>query len=428
MSVDSIIILGVSHNTAPVEIREQLAFADDLEAAYQGLSEREKCEEFCFLSTCNRVEVIFTSPEPEKTVDSINRFLFGAAGVSEEEARQYTYVYQGKEAVTHLFRVAASLDSMVVGEPQILGQLKEAYKDSSARNTTGVILNRLFHKAFSVAKLIRTETSIGGSAVSISYAAVELGKKIFGDLTGREVLLVGAGEMAELAAEHLTNQGTSGVVVANRTLERAVNLAKRFKGEAVALEELESQLGKVDIMISSTGASGFLLYKKDVKAIMRKRRNRPLFIIDIAVPRDLDPQINDLDNVFLYDVDDLSHIVEINKSERQQEADKAERIVREEMIKFLYWLEDMELAPTIAALRRKVGGIVDQELSKTLNGLDLNLGRKKQKSLEKMTSAMMNKILHNPITYLKENVSNEERRRRLDHVRAMFRLDEDDEA
>ncbi len=425
MSVDNITILGVSHHTAPVEIREQLAFSGDPDTAYHGLSESEGCEEFCFLSTCNRVEVIFTSPEPEKTVDSINRFLFAATGVTEEKAKQYIYVYRGKEAVVHLFRVAASLDSMVVGEPQILGQLKEAYKNSTERNSTGVILNRLFHKAFSVAKLVRTETSIGGSAVSISYAAVELGKKIFGDLTGKKVLLVGAGEMAELAAEHLANQGIAEVVVANRTLERAVNLAKRFKGRAVSLEEVNIQLEEVDIMISSTGASGFLLYKKDMKAIMRNRRNRPLFMIDIAVPRDLDPQINELDNVFLYDVDDLNHVVEINKSERQQEANKAERLVREEMIKFLHWLEEMELAPTITALRRKAGEIVNQELSRTLEGLESELGKKKLKSIEKMASSIMNKILHNPIMYLKENVPNEERRRRLNHVRRMFELDED---
>ncbi|MFO7760120.1 MAG: glutamyl-tRNA reductase [Thermodesulfobacteriota bacterium] len=427
MSVDSITILGVSHNTAPVEVREQLAFSDDPEAAYRGLGEREGCEEFCFLSTCNRVEVIFTSPEPQKTVLSITRFLFEAADIPEEKAGQYTYVYNGKDAVIHLFRVAASLDSMVVGEPQILGQLKDAYKESADRDATGVILNRLFHKAFSVAKLVRTETSIGGSAVSISYAAVELGKKIFGDLTGKKVLLVGAGEMAELAAEHLSNQGTSGVVVANRTLERAVKLARRFEGKAVSLEETGSQLEEVDIMISSTGSTEFLFYKKDMKAIMRKRRNRPLFIIDIAVPRDLDPGINDLDNVFLYDVDDLNHVVEINKSERQQEADKAERLVKEEMIKFLHWLEDMELAPTITALRRKAAAVVDRELSRTLNSIDLNLGKKKQKSIEKMAFAIMNKILHNPVIYLKENVSAEERRQRLNHIRKMFKLDEDDE-
>lgn len=426
MSVDNITILGVSHNTAPVEIREQLAFSEDPEVAYQGLRERGGCEEFCFLSTCNRVEVIFTSPEPEEAVRSVNRFLFEAAGVSDEKAEKYTYVYQGKEAVIHIFRVAASLDSMVVGEPQILGQLKDAYKNSADRETTGVILNRLFHKAFSVAKLVRTETSIGGSAVSISYAAVELGKKIFGDLIGKKVLLVGAGEMAELAAEHLGNQGIDEVVVANRTLERAVKLAKRFKGKAVSLEEVSDQLEEVDIMISSTGASGFLLQKQDMKAIMRKRRNRPLFMIDIAVPRDLDPRINDLENVFLYDVDDLNHVVEINKSERQQEASKAERIVREEMIKYLHWLEDMELAPTITALRRKAGEIVSQEMNRTLDGIDLNLGKKNRKSIEKMTSAIMNKILHNPIIYLKENVPPEERRQRLDCVRKMFGLDEDD--
>jgi glutamyl-tRNA reductase len=421
MSVDSILILGVNHKTAPVAVREQLAFTSDPERPFRKLKEISGCSEFCFLSTCNRVEVIFTSLHQQETIRSIKQFLFAASNIREEEIDNFIYLHRGADAVNHLYRVASSLDSMVVGEPQILGQLKDAYRNSSERQCTGVILNRLLHKAFSVAKKIRTETNIGSSAVSISYAAVELARKIFGNLAGKKVLLVGAGEMAELAAEHLINQGISEVIVANRTLERAVNLAKRFNGKAVGLNELHSQMEFVDIMVSSTGASGLILMQADVKPIMKQRKNRPLFLIDIAVPRDLDPKLNDLDNVYLYDVDDLSQVVEVNKAEREQEAVLAERIVTEETLKFLHWIEEMQLAPTIAALRRKADAIAQAELAKTLAHCDLSA--KEIKSIEKMTAAIINKLLHDPIRFLKEGHTQEDKRLKLDFMRKIFGLD-----
>ena len=421
MSAESIFILGVNHKTAPVEVREQLAFTDDPEAPFRHFSGIKGCEEFCFLSTCNRVEVIFTSPAKEDTIREIRRFLFQASSLNDEESEKFTYLHQGSDAITHIFRVSSSLDSMIVGEPQILGQLKDAYRQSSDRDGTGVILNRLLHKAFSVAKRIRTETNIGGSAVSISYAAVELAKKIFGDISGKKVMLVGAGEMAELAAEHLVTQGISEVIVANRTLENAVILAKRFKGTPVGLNELLEQLEVVDIMISSTGASGLILHQNEVKPIMRKRRNRPLFMIDIAVPRDLDPKLNDLDNVYLYDVDDLTHVVEINKSEREQEAGKAERIVVEETLKFLQWLGCMELTPTITAIRQKADAIAKTELEKTIRNIELT--KKERKSIEKMACAIVNKLLHDPILHLKEECTPEQKQQKLDNARTLFALD-----
>ncbi len=420
MSVDSVLILGVNHKTAPVAVREQLAFTSDPERPFKNLREIHGCTEFCFLATCNRVEVIFTSSHPAQTINAIKKLLFATSNVREKDIDNYIYLHQGADAITHLFRVAASLDSMVVGEPQILGQLKEAYRKAAERKCTGVILNRLLHKAFSVAKRIRTETNIGGSAVSISYAAVELAKKIFGNLDGKKVLLVGAGEMAELAAEHLVNQGISEVIVANRTLERAVNLAKRFNGKAVGLTELHSQMEVVDIMISSTGASGLILHQADVKPIMRQRKNRPLFLIDIAVPRDLDPKLNDLNNVYLYDVDDLSQVVEINKAEREHEATHAEGIVTEEALKFLQWIEDMHLTPTIAALRKKADEIAKAELSKTIS--HCSFSAKDIKSIEKMTGAIVNKLLHDPILFLKEGHTQEDKRLKLDFVRKIFGL------
>ncbi|HSR36524.1 MAG TPA: glutamyl-tRNA reductase, partial [Desulfurivibrionaceae bacterium] len=291
-------------------------------------------------------------------------------------------------------------------------------------HATGPVLNKLLTKAFSVAKRIRTETNIGGSAVSISYAAVQLAKKIFGDLKDKRVLLVGAGEMAELAAEHLVAQGIGKVVVANRTLERAVKLAQTFHGTAVGLDELVPQLAEVDILISSTGATDLILRKEEVRPVMRQRHNRPLFLIDIAVPRDLDPELNDLDNVYLYDIDDLKQVVELNRAERQKEADKAERIVGEEAIKFLQWLDAMEVAPTITALRKKAEAIRDAELAKTLGQLS-GLGEKERKGIEMMANAIINKMLHDPTMFMKAAAPAEEKRAQLAQVRKVFGLDAD---
>lgn len=423
MPAEKIACLGVNHHTAPVAVREKLAFSGDCGKPLAALKELPGCDECCFLSTCNRVEVLLVADPKAETIRAAREFLFAGSGLSEREIEQYTYLHTGAAAVNHVFRVAASLDSMVVGEPQILGQLKDAYRLAVEHQAAGPVLHRLLSKAFSGAKRIRTETSIGSSAVSISYAAVQLARKIFGDLSGRRVLLAGAGEMAELAAEHLLAQGIGKVVVANRTLERAMNLARRFKGEAVGLDELVPQLAGVDILISSTGAPGLILRKEEVRPIMRQRRHEPLFLIDIAVPRDLDPGLNDLDNVYLYDIDDLKQVVEVNKAQRQQEADKAERIVAEETIKFGHWLANMDLGPTIAALRRKAEEIRQAETARTMAGLP-ELGPEGQKALELMGNAMLNKLLHHPMLFLKEEAAPEEKRRNLLLVRRIFGLDQ----
>jgi glutamyl-tRNA reductase len=319
--------------------------------------------------------------------------------------------------------VASSLDSMIVGETQILGQLKDAFRHASEQKSTGLILNKLLHKSFSVAKRVRTETRIGASAVSISYAAVELGRKIFGDLKGKKVMLVGAGEMAELAAEHLVGQGTTDVVVANRTLERAMKLAKRFNGRSVGLDELVDQLVQVDIIISSTGATDLILNKKEVASVMRKRRNKPLFFIDIAVPRDLDPAINNIENVYLYDIDDLNSVVEMNKEQRDQEAVKARRIVEEETLKFNRWLASMELTPTIVDLRESAEAICRAELAKTLSRLN-GISAKEQQSIERMASSIIGKILHHPLQYLKTDHPCSDQEQRISTIRYLFKLDE----
>ncbi len=414
-------VLGVNHKTTPVAIREKLVFSDPREPL-QKMFSISGVEECCFLSTCNRVEVFFVGNPADSTKDKIRNMLFANSGVTDKETKRYTFLFQETEAINHLFRVAASLDSMIVGEAQILGQLKQAFRDAMEQKCTGIILNRFIQKSFSVAKRIRTETKIGSSAVSISYAAVELAKKIFGNLKNKKVLLVGAGEMAELAAEHLITHGIGEVIVANRTFERAVKLARRFNGSAVALSELVTQLEIADIVISSTGASDLVLRKQDVKPIMRQRKHRPLFLIDIAVPRDLDPKINDFDNVYLFDIDDLQNVIEVNKSERLKEADKAERIVTEETLKFTQWLENFEVTPTIVAIREKADAIRTAELAKTLSQLK-DLSPKEIKSIEILTTSLINKLLHDPLNFLKSNNAPDEKEMKLDLTRKIFGLD-----
>lgn len=424
MLAESIVIIGVNHKTAPVAVREKLAFSGDCAEPLSALIHIEGCQECCFLSTCNRVEVIFVASDPAVAAVAVRGFLFAKSGIADVEAQQYSYLYQGKEAVAHLYHVAASLDSMVVGEPQILGQLKQAYREAAEQKTTGVILNRLLHKSFSVAKRVRTETNIGGSAVSISYAAVQLAKKIFGSLQDKSVLLVGAGEMAELAAEHLVRQGIGRVIVANRTLDRAVKLAHRFNGTAVGLAELTTQLAEVDILVSSTGATDLILRKDEVKPLMRQRMNRPLFLIDIAVPRDLDPELNDLDNVYLYDIDDLKNVVDVNKAEREKEALRAEGIVAEEVVKFGQWLEGMELAPTITAIRQKANAIREAEVAKTLATLK-SLSEGERRSVEMLANALVNKLLHDPMVFLKNTTPHDNPELKLAFVRQLFGLDKE---
>ena len=423
MSAEKIMVLGVNHKTAPVEIRERLAFTNDPGTPYREIRVIPGCEEFSFLSTCNRVEVLFATSKPEETERQIRNFLFGGS-MTYEEAGKYIYLHQGEGAIKHLFRVGASLDSMIVGEPQILGQLKQAYRDAMEQKSTGMILNRLMHKAFSVAKRVRTETAIGSSAVSISFAAVELAKKIFGNLKNKRAMLVGAGEMAELAAQHLINQGIAEVIVANRTFERAVNLARCFNGKPVSLDELIPQLALVDILISSTGSPDIILTYNDVKPLMRQRRNRSLFLIDIAVPRDLDPKLNDLDNVYLFGIDDLNNVVDINKAERDKEAVHAERIVTEETLKFMLWLGSMEVTPTIVAIREKADNTRKAELERTLANIS-SLTDKEKQSIEKMSSAIVNKILHSPVVYLKKDAPPEEKKLKLALIRKFFDLDPD---
>jgi len=421
MSRDAIVLLGVNHKTTPLAVREKLALSSGYEEPLRALRELEELRECFLLSTCNRVEVLFTCTQVERAKDRVLTLLFGQT-ITAEELDRHVYRYVNSDAVEHLFLVAASLDSMIVGEAQILGQLKEAYRHATKAGCSGFILNKLLHKSFSVAKRVRTETRIGAHAVSISYAAVELARKIFGDLTGKKVLLVGAGEMAELAAEHLVGQGVAEVVVANRTLQRAVNLARCYNGRAVSLEELLDQLQQVDIIISSTGAPDLILHKEDVRPVMRERRNRPLFFIDIAVPRDLDPGINELDNVYLYDIDDLHNVVELNKSERDKEAIKAQRIIAEEKLKFGKWLANMESTPTIVQLRSWAEDHVRAEVEKTMGRFE-DMDEQTRQGLEKMVAAITGKLVYPPLHYLKSDNHCISLPDRIKTVRELFLMD-----
>ena len=421
----NLVLVGVNHKTAPVELREKLcSLMPEAAVTYPRLhSLPEILEVLCF-NTCNRVEVLCVTEDAEAAVQRLRSFFAENPEIPANELESSLYVHLNSEAVRHVFRVAASLDAMMVGEPQILGQVKEAYRQATQAQATGAVLNRLLHKTFSVAKKVRTETGIGDHAVSVSYAAVNLGKKIFGDLTGKTVLLVGAGEMAELALEHLKRQGAARFIVANRTLERGVRLAQRFSGKAVSLEELEEQLLAADILISSTGSDTYVLTQGQVKAAMRRRKQRPLFLIDIAVPRDLDPAINDLDNVYLYNIDDLKEVVEHNVERRKEEAVKAERLVAEETLKFMDWVAALEVYPTIIALREKALNICQGEMKKTLAQLG-PLTPEQTQALEVLTQAITGKILHDPIMYLKDNHHRKRSRQELDLVRRIFSLDPD---
>jgi glutamyl-tRNA reductase len=418
----------MNHKTAPVEVREQLALVCRTQThPLHHLPHMRQIDELFLLSTCNRVEFLFTCTNLDKAIQEVKTLLkLHLGGSSQSQVEPYYYVHKNLDAVRHLFRVASSLDSMVVGEPQILGQIKNAYREASECRTVGVILNRLLHKTFSVAKRVRSETMIGSHAVSISYAAVELARKIFGELRDKKVMLIGAGEMAELAAEHFLAQGVRQMIVTNRTLERAVELAQRFRAETVPFAHLLDTLKGMDIVLTSTGSQEHILKYQDVKARMRERRNKPLFFIDIAVPRDIDPMVNKIDNVYVYDIDDLQGIIDLNKEERKKEAELAEHIIAEETIKFRDWLCTLDVVPTIIALREKAESIRQNELQKTLSHLP-DLTEKERQAIEVLTESIVKKMLHDPILFLKKKGERESRQTFSDFAQQLFNLSDGEE-
>jgi glutamyl-tRNA reductase len=391
-------LVGVSHKTAPVEIRERLAFnSDALRLALKSLTGRQDVTEAIILSTCNRVEVVAESPDDRL----IREFLCEFHQIPHDIVSQHLYSFRNVDAIRHVFRVAASLDSMMIGEPQILGQVKEAFRIAADTGTVGMHLSALMNRAFAVAKKVRSETGISQFAVSISYAAVELARKIFGDLSGKTVMIIGASKMGELAAKHLKRNGVSSVLVTNRTFDRAVELAQVFEGAAVPFEHFIDHIDRADIVISSTGAPHFIISKTLAEQILHRRKNRPMFFIDIAVPRDVDPTVNEIDNAFLYDIDDLQQVIDANLKERMKEASKAEEIINSEVQAFCLKMQSREVVPTIVQLRDSFEKLRREEIERNRRHLK-DLSPEQQAAVDHITRSMINKILHTPIETLKQ--------------------------
>ncbi|MDM7202655.1 MAG: glutamyl-tRNA reductase, partial [Thermodesulfobacteriaceae bacterium] len=376
------------------------------------------------LSTCNRVEflVVLDKSCEEDFLIQFKAFIERETGLSWARLSSFFYILTDEEAIRHLFKVACGLDSMVLGEPQILGQLKEAYKKSLEHRLAKLFLNKLLHRAFFVAKRVRTETGIGGGALSVSYAATKLAKKILGSLKDKVVLLIGAGEMAEIACQHLLTFGAKEILIANRTLSKAIELSKKFKGKPYPLEDLPELLIKSDIVISSTGAPSFIITKNLLSSLLRARKYKPLFLIDIAVPRDIEPRVNELENIYLFDIDDLQGVIEENLKNRKKEALRAEAIVEEEVHKMKKWLQELSLHPTIHRLVEKAEELRKRELEITLKKLK-NLTEEEKKTIDFLTYSLMMKWLSHPIQFLKKGY-HEDGKYAISLIREIFNLDE----
>ncbi|HLA51099.1 MAG TPA: glutamyl-tRNA reductase [Thermodesulfobacteriota bacterium] len=419
----NLIVVGLSHKTAPVEIRERLSFpVQTIGEPLNRLCTAYEINEGVIISTCNRVEVFAVTRDIEKGLWQVKKFLSEYHNIPLEGLDKHLYAYTSEDAVRHIFRVSSGIDSMIIGEPQILGQVKDAYGYALQHKTAGVIMNKLFHKAFSVAKRIRTETKIGSSAVSVSYAAVELAKKIFGTLEGKIAMLIGAGEMAELAARHLLSSGVQEIIVANRTYEKAIEMAKGFNGTPIMFREFTHYLKKVDIVIASTAAPKFIIHPEQIEEVIKERKNRSMFFIDISVPRNIDPLINNIDNIYLYNVDDLQGVVEANLKERAKEAKEAEAIINEELGNFHRWVKSLDVVPTIVALKKKLEEIRKGEMEKALSGMN-NLQEKDKETIDAMTKAIINKVVHDPVTHLKKEADKVEGDFYIEAARKLFDLD-----
>lgn len=420
-----IVVVGLNHKTAPVDVRERLSFPEaTIPEALGKLMSYEGLKESIIISTCNRVEIYASVQESAGGAAIIKRFISEYHGLAPDVLDKSLYIHTDAPGTRHVFRVASSLDSLVVGEPQILGQLKDAFDLALKAKTTSTVLNKLLKKAISVAKRVRTETRLAEGAVNISYAAVELAKKIFGDLEGKTVMLLGAGEMAELAARHLLNNGVKAIMVANRTFERAVELANEFKGSAVRFEDFPAEMVMADILICSTGAPSYVVKHDMAGRVMRERRHKPIFMIDISVPRNIDPAVDKVDNVFLYNVDDLQGVVNTNVQGRQQEAEKAEEIITREVETFLQWERSLDAVPTIVDLREKVEDIRKREFDKTICQMN-GVTDEQKRAVEIMSQAIVNKILHAPLVVLKEAASSPDEGDVIATARKIFNLDKE---
>jgi glutamyl-tRNA reductase len=416
----NLILVGISHCTAPVGVRERMHIHDSrLGATLGDLVARDGIREALILSTCNRVDLAAAGEEKAEVEPVLRRFLADYHRDDPATYDQHLYWYRDVGVIRHLFRVACSLDSMIVGEPQILGQFKQAYLAARNAGALSGALRDITERALAAGRRVRRETGLGASAVSVSYAAVELARKIFGTLKDKTVFVLGAGKMSELAASHLKSSGAGSFVVANRTFERAQKLAAEFDGTAIPFDDVLNHLARADIVISSTGSPDFIVTRATAEHLLAGRKRRPIFFVDIAVPRDIDPAVNDLDNAFVYDIDDLKQVVQANQSERRREAACAEKIVEEEVARTLRRLASRELAPTIVALERRLEGIRRAQIERYRSRLgELTSGQ--IESVEALTRGILGKILHGPITEMKTRAGGPENGALVSSVRRMF--------
>ncbi|CAH0119152.1 MULTISPECIES: glutamyl-tRNA reductase [unclassified Paenibacillus] len=419
-----IIVVGLNYRTTPLEVREKFAFSEKvLPEALRQLKQTKSVLECVIVSTCNRTELYVVVDRLHMCGHFVRSFMEQWFQIPRREFTHHLYIYEDEQAIEHLFRVASGLDSMVIGETQILGQVKNALALAQQSQTTGAWFNTLFKQAITMAKRAHAETAIGEAAVSVSYAAVELGKRIFGKFAGKKVLILGAGKMSELTVKHLYAGGAEEVTVANRTLPRAEQLAVKLGGKACTLREGLGRLHEMDIVISSTGSEQFVLMQDEVKAAMNKRRGRPLFMIDIAVPRDLDPNISQIPNVFLYDIDDLQGIVESNLEQRRKESAKIEAMIAAEMEAFRQWLKTLGVSPLIRALQEKSAHIHEETMESLLNKLP-ELDERQVKVIRKLTKSIVNQMMRDPIARVKEMASEKHADEALDMFVKLFALEE----
>ncbi len=414
-------LIGVNHNSAPVEVRERLAIPESrLPDALKRLVQHPGIEEALILSTCNRVEMLAQTRNGSADLRGFVREYFQ---MESADLGPHLYEFHEREAIRHVFRVTSSLDSMVVGEPQILGQVKEAYATARAVGAVHSQLDLLLTRAFAVAKRVRTETAVGSSAVSVASVAVELAKKIFGSLQGKSVFLVGAGKMSELAARHLIAHGATSIFVANRTYDRAIRMAQKFDGQAIEFSRLYDSCDRADIVITSTGAPHAIFRREHGELFLSRRKNRPMFFIDIAVPRDVDPEMNKVDGIFVYDIDDLQQAVSTHVADRRKEAERAEQIISSEVERFQSRLQTLDVVPTIVSLQDHLETIRQAEIDRVRGRLGA-LSPEQELAVEALTRGIVNKIMHTPISTLKTAARESEATTVVDLVRRLFNLQE----
>lgn len=419
-----IIAVGLNYRTAPVEIREKFAFSEqDLPIALTELKETKSILECVIVATCNRTEFYAVVDRAQMCSHYLTHFIERWFQVPKDQFQKHLYMYENDKAVEHLFRVTSGLDSMVIGETQILGQVRDAFLSSQKMKATGSYFNTLFKQSVTLAKKAHSETGISNNPVSVSYAAVELGKRIFGAYMNKTVMIIGAGKMSELTVKHLYANGANKVIVVNRTFERAAELASKFSGIPCTIEDMPRYLPEVDIIISSTGAPGYVLTKKDIQSYVQKRKSRPLFMMDIAVPRDLDPQISELPNVFLYDIDDLEHIVDKHLQERKKEAAKIETMIESEIGVFEQWTKTLGVSPVISALQTKASQIHEETMESMLKKLP-ELDEREIKVIRKLTKSIVNQVLRDPILRIKEMAGERHGEEALELFTKLFALEE----